>query len=189
MSYCVCVKKHVHELVLCMHAPLRFVRSCFVVFIAVCRLKSLCFVVAEKCMVTWLWRMCVYTSYACPCTHHTHVRAHIIRMFVHTSCACPCTHTHARSHIVRSNARNTHTRIHAVIAYFSFCGGKFILCCGGSLWCCVCTHHTHVRAHILRMPVHTSYACPLTYRTLQHTHTRKHACKDTFLPAYLHPHA
>ena len=53
---------------------------------------------------------------------------------------------------------------------------------------CPCTHHTHVRAHIMRMSVHT-HACPFTHRTLQRTHTHKHAYKDTFLPAYLHPHA
>ena len=147
-------------------------------------------------------RMTLHTLYTCPCTHTTHARAHIIRMSV-------CTHrTYAHSRIVRSNAR-IHANMHVVIACFSFCGGKFMLCCEGSLWCCVCvhiihipshtsyacpcTHPTHARAHIIYVctcaRIVCTYACPLTHRTLQRTHKRKHTCRDTFLSAYLHPHA
>ena len=105
------------------------------------------------------------------CTHRTHARAHIIHMSVHTSYACSCTHdTHVRAHtsyaytFTHRTLQRTHTHIHAVIACFSFCGGKFILCCcGASLWCCVCVH-------IIHMPSHTSYACPYTHPTHARTH-------------------
>ena len=155
-------------------------------------------VVADVCV--HIVRMPVHTSYTCPCTHHTHVRAHMIRMSVHTH------HTHTRSHIVRSNGR-IHTYMQLLHVFHFVAENLFYVVveqvCGAvcvyTSYTCPHTHPTHARTHILRMPVHTSYvmyvrthrlyACPLTHRTLQRTHTHKHAYKDTFLPAYLHPHA
>ena len=111
--------------------------------------------------------MPVHTSYACPCTHHMHVRAHAsyVRMPIHTSYAP--THAYTQTcmqllHVFHFVAENLFYVVEEV------CGAV----CVYTSYTCPRTHPTHVCAHILHMSVHTSYACTCARIVCTYVHSR-----------------